>query len=92
MARPRYNPHTGRFELAEDHWDRTYDLAQSNFRYLPAGSGPAYDVANDRVANAAPGSVQRYMPHDGTWHMAPADWVIEFNVATGRFEFVPPRR
>lgn len=92
MAQPRFNPHTGRHEMAEDDWVLMYDVAQATYRYRPVSSAPTYDVANDRVANAPAGAVQRYMPHDGTWHMVPADWVIEYDVANGRYAFVPPRR
>lgn len=52
MARPRFNPHTGRHEMAEDDWELTYDVAQETYRYQPAGARPTYDVARDRVANA----------------------------------------
>ena len=92
MASPRFNPHTGRYEMAEDDWELMYDVAQNTHRFQPRGARPTYAVANDRFANAPSGAVQRYMPHDGTWHMVPDDWVVEYNVATGRYEFVPPRR
>ena len=92
MASPRFNPHTGRYEIAEDDWVLMYDVAQNTYRFQPVGAQPTYDVVNDRLANAPAAAVQRFMAQDGTWHMVPADWVVEFNVATGRYAFVPPRR
>jgi len=92
VARPRHNPHTGRYDMAEDDWELTYDASQDTYRYLPHGAKPTYGVANDRFANAPSGAVSRCMPQEGTWHMVPADWVVEYDVATGRYESVPPRR
>ena len=92
MAQPRVNPHTGGLEMAEGDWVLMYDVVLATYRFRPTGSAPTYDVVNDRIANVPAGAVQRFMPHDGTCHMALPDWVIEYDVTNGRYAFVPPRR
>jgi hypothetical protein len=92
MARSSYNPTTGHFELPEDDVELMPEAAQRMRPCQPRGSAPMFDSDGDRHADAAPGSIQRFMPYDGTWHMAPVDWGIEFNAMMRRYEFVPPRR
>ena len=91
MDRSSYKPHTGPYQLPEDDVERMPEAAQRTRSCQPRGSTSMFDSDGERHA-AAPGSIQRFMPYDGTWHMAPADWGIEFNAMMRRYEFVPPRR
>ena len=92
MAKPRFNIHTQKFEMAEDDWELRFNMDEQQFEYAPPGATLQQVQPGGTFKFAPEGATARFNTPSGRFELAKDDWTEQYNIHTGQFEYAPPSR